>query len=48
MKPLIDASKNLCRRKTEKTQYMLLSPHQNAKQYYGMKIANKLFEKWHS
>ncbi|PNF37902.1 hypothetical protein B7P43_G06199 [Cryptotermes secundus] len=30
---------------TEKTKYMLLSRHQNAKQYHDIKICNRLFEK---
>jgi hypothetical protein len=47
METLIDASKELgLEVNTEKTKYMLLSHHQNAGQSYGIKIANKCFERW--
>jgi hypothetical protein len=32
----------------EKTNYMLLSCHQNAGQNLGIKIANRLLKMWHS
>jgi hypothetical protein len=42
---LIDASKEVgLEVNTEKTKYMLLSPHQNAVENHDIKIANRRFE----
>jgi ribosomal protein S2 len=42
---LIDASKEVgLEVNTEKTKYMLLSRHQNARQNHGIKIGNRCFE----
>jgi hypothetical protein len=42
---LIDASKEIgLEVNTEKTKYMLLSPHQNARQIHNIKIVNRSFE----
>jgi hypothetical protein len=42
---LIDVSKDVgIEVNTEKTEFMLLSRHQNAGQYHDIKIANKCFE----
>jgi hypothetical protein len=44
-KLLTDASKEVgLEINTEKTKYMLLSPHQNAEQNHDIKIANRSFE----